>query len=246
LPNIAYHLLPSNPRQVIVVTSGETGYSIFSEPFESARIAAAYADMANGKLRISHSEREAILVRSMDATSDAAASQYPNAIALASMFPDKTEPARSAQSADAAAGGAAAGVAPYPALTGRTLHTVLAALRVVQLRPALLRHPDVATIATNDGSEEPLGVDEIDALCEAWNTGTLEVTVVNRGGVPSIYTNAPGVRARVLDFDHFETCGCDPTTGECHPKCADHNDAEVAEFAADLKNVNDGRLTMAW
>lgn len=246
MPNIAYHLLPSNPRQVIVVTAGETGYSLFSVPFDSVRTAAGYADMANGKLGISHSEREAMLVRSMDEQSGAAATHYPNAIALASMFPDKSEPARSAQSAGDAADGAAAAVAPFPALTGRTLHTVLAALRVVQSQPSLLHRRDIAPIATNEGSEKPLGVDEIDALCEAWNTGTLKVTVVIRGGVPSIYTNSPGVDARVLDFDYFETCGCDPSTGERNPDCADHKDAEVAEFAADLKSVNDGALTMVW
>jgi hypothetical protein len=87
---------------------------------------------------------------------------------------------------------------------------------------------------------------EIEALCETWNTATLLVTVVIRGGVPSVYSNSPGLSARVLDFDHFETCGCDPTTGECNPECSDHKDAGLAEFAADFKKVNDGSMTMVW
>jgi hypothetical protein len=243
LPNIAYHVLPSNARQVIFVTAGETGYSLFSEPFESARIAAAYADMANAKLGVSYSEREAMLVRSMDERSDVTAEMYPGAIALAAMFPDKTEPSRSAQSAGDAA---AATIAPFPALTGRTLHTVIAALRIVQSQPGLLHRRVIAPVATNEGTEEPLGVDEIDDLCEAWNTGTLQITVVIRGGVPSVYANSAGVNVTVLDFDHFETCGCDPSTGEHNPDCKDHESEQVAEFAADLKHVNAGTLAMVW
>jgi hypothetical protein len=246
LPNIAYHLLPSNARQVIVVTAGETGYGLFSVPFESAKTAAAYADMANSKLGISHSEREALLVRSMDPRSTVMAAQFPNAIALASMFPSKTKPARSAQRADEAAGGAAAGVAPFPALEGRTLSTVLAALRVVQAEPGLLRARHIAPIATNDGTAQPLTSDEIDAFCELWNTETLRVTVVVRGGVPSIYSNTPGLDARVLDFDHFETCGCDPARSERNPDCPDHTDAGIAAFAADLKHVDSGSMPMVW
>jgi hypothetical protein len=246
LPKIAYHLLPSNQRQVIFVTAGERGYSLFSVPFETPAFAAGYADMANGKLGISHAERDAMVFRSMSEKSTASAERFPNAGSLAEAVAIADEPARSAQSAGDAARGAAATIAPFPALTGRTLHTVLAALRIVQSQPTMLHRRDIAPVATNEGTEKPLDGDEIDDLCEAWNTGTLQITVVIRGGLPSVYANSAGVNVTVLDFDHFETCGCDPSTGEHNPDCTDHESEQVAEFAADLKHVNAGTLAMVW
>jgi hypothetical protein len=246
LPKIAYHLLPSNQRQVIFVTAGEHGYSLFSVPFETPEFAAGYADMANGKLGISHAERDAMVFRSMSPESQASADGFPDARSLVETLANVEEPARSAQRAGDAAGAGDATIAPFPALTGRTLHTVIAALRIVQSQPGLLHRRDIAPVATNEGTEEPLGVDEIDDLCEAWNTGTLQITVVIRGGVPSVYANSAGVNVTVLDFDHFETCGCDPSTGEHNPDCKDHESEQVAEFAADLKHVNAGTLAMVW
>lgn len=85
---------PSNPCQVIAVEEGESGYRPFGEPFESAIIAAAYADRINEKLGITPSERMALTVRSMFAGSRASATDFANARPLLAEYQSSTGGAR--------------------------------------------------------------------------------------------------------------------------------------------------------
>ena len=64
LAPVAYATLPSNPKQLIIVTNGETGYYVCGE-FDTEEQAKQVCDSRNEILGVSEEEREALVILSM-------------------------------------------------------------------------------------------------------------------------------------------------------------------------------------
>lgn len=94
----------------------------------------------------------------------------------------------------------------------RQTATILAALRYYQNSPALGESSgasDIADIATDGGTIDPMGRDEIDDLCEQVNIVPERVLIVvgcEGGLVQGASSNIEGLSMIVLDYD---TEGCD-------------------------------------
>lgn len=64
LAPVAYATLPGNPKQLIIVANGETGYYVCGE-FDTEEQAKQVRDGRNEILGVSEEEREALVILSM-------------------------------------------------------------------------------------------------------------------------------------------------------------------------------------
>ena len=67
LPERAFTVLPGNPKQVIIVVKGETGYYQYQE-YETEGLATDTVEYANGRLGICPEAAEALQIMSMRGT----------------------------------------------------------------------------------------------------------------------------------------------------------------------------------